>query len=145
MRHITQKGLDLIKKFEGFSPTVYLCPAGYKTIGYGHVVKDNEDFSTGITETESQQLLRQGVEIAEQAVLRLINVPLTDNQFDALVSFTYNVGAAALQRSTLRSKVNRQEHEEAIPEFLKWIYANGKKLNGLLNRRQAEAFLYSQQ
>ena len=86
MRHITQTGLDLIKKFEGFSPTVYICPAGHKTIGYGHMVKKGEKFSKGIDEFEAQQLLQQDVEIAEQAVLRLISVPLTDNQFEALTS-----------------------------------------------------------
>ena len=78
MRNITQNGLDLIKWFEGFSRTVYFCPAGYPTIGYGHVVKDNEDFSAGIDEEKDEELLRQDAQIAERAVLRLINVPLTD-------------------------------------------------------------------
>ena len=107
MRNITPNGLDLIKRFEGFSQTVYFCPAGYPTIGYGHVVKDDEDFSEGIDEAEAEELLRQDTMIAERAVLRLINVPLTDGQFDALVSFTFNLGGGALQRSTLRRKINR--------------------------------------
>ncbi|WP_039758428.1 lysozyme [Bartonella queenslandensis] len=144
MRHITQNGLNLIKRFEGFSPTVYFCPAGYPTIGYGHVVKDNEDFSVGIDEARAIELLRQDAIIAELAVLRLINVPLTSNQFDALVSFTYNLGGGALQSSTLRRKVNRGEHNEAPEQFLRWVFAGGRKLKGLILRRQAEANLYQQ-
>lgn len=109
MRNITQSGLDLIKRFEGFVGNVYFCPAGYPTIGYGHVVKRSEDFSAGIDAVQAEELLRQDAVIAERAVLRLIKVPLTDGQFDALVSFTFNLGGGALQRSTLRRKVNREE------------------------------------
>ena len=143
MRNITQNGLDLIKRFEGFSRTVYFCPAGYPTIGYGHVVKDGEDFSNGIMEGEAEELLRQDAVIAERAVLRLINVPLTDGQFDALVSFTYNLGGGALQRSTLRRKINREEHGEVPEQFMRWVWAGGRKLKGLVRRRAAEAGLYA--
>ena len=80
--------------------------------------------------------------VAERAVCRLIHVPLTDNQFDALVSFTYNLGADALQRSTLRCKVNRAQHQDVPIEFMRWIWAGGKKLPGLIKRRLAEASLY---
>ena len=143
MRHITQNGLDLIKRFEGFSRTVYFCPAGYPTIGYGHVVKDDEDFSAGIDEEKAEELLRQDAQIAERAVLRLINVPLTDSQFDALVSFTYNLGGGALQRSTLRRKINREEHAEVPEQFMRWVWAGGRKLKGLVRRRAAEVGLYT--
>ena len=142
MRHITQDGIDLIKRFEGFSRTVYFCPAGYPTIGYGHVVKDGEDFSNGIMEGEAEELLRQDAQIAERAVLRLINVPLTDGQFDALVSFTYNLGGGALQRSTLRRKINREEHAEVPEQLMRWVWAGGRKLKGLVRRREAESRLY---
>ena len=142
MRHITQDGIDLIKRFEGFSRTVYFCPAGYPTIGYGHVVKDGEDFSNGIMEGEAEELLRQDAVIAERAVLRLINVPLTDGQFDALVSFTFNLGGGALQRSTLRRKINREEHVEVPEQFMRWVWAGGRKLKGLVRRREAEGMLY---
>ena len=86
MRHITQAGIDLIKQFEGFSPTVYICPAGYPTIGYGHVVKtqEREQFADGITTEQAETLLRQDVQTAERAVLRLITVPLTDGRFLSL-------------------------------------------------------------
>lgn len=144
MRHVTNDGLNLIKRFEGFSKKVYICPAGYPTIGYGHVVKEHEReiFKNGITEEQAEELLRLDVQEAERGVLRLINVPLTDNQLDALVSFTYNLGAGALQRSTLRWKVNREEHEAAPAEFMKWVWAGGRKLEGLIRRREAEAYIY---
>jgi len=76
-------------------------------------------------------------------VLRLITVPLNHGQFDALVSFVFNVGGGALQRSTLRSRVNRDEHGEVPAEFMKWIWAGGRKLKGLVRRREAEAALYA--
>jgi lysozyme len=144
MRSITQAGLDLIKGFEGFSPTVYICPAGYPTIGYGHVVKPHEQeaFASGIATEQAETLLRQDVQIAERAVLRLIAVPLTDGQFDAMVSFTFNLGAGALQRSTLRRRINHGDHAAVPAEFRKWIWAGGRKLEGLVRRREAEANLY---
>lgn len=145
MRHVTEAGLDLIKRFEGFSPTIYICPAGYPTIGYGHVVLTHErdQFATGITPAQANELLREDAAIAERAVLRLISVPLTDGQFGALVSFTFNLGAGALQRSTLRLKVNRGEHESVPAELMKWVWAAGKKLPGLVRRRTEEALAYS--
>lgn len=145
MRHITEGGLNLIKRFEGFISTIYICPAGYPTIGYGHVVlaHEREQFAAGITQAEATELLRKDVRIAERAVLRLISVPLTDGQFDALVSFTFNLGAGALQRSTLRRKVNRSEHQAVPAELMKWVWAAGKKLPGLVRRRQAEGACYA--
>jgi lysozyme len=144
MRKISKTGLDLIKQFEGFSPTVYICPAGYPTVGYGHVVKlqEREQFSNGITRAQAEVLLRQDVQTAERAVLRLISVPLTDGQFDALVSFTFNLGAGAMQRSTLRRKVNRGDHANVPAEFRKWVWAGGRKLDGLTKRRESESMLY---
>ncbi|MCL6417029.1 lysozyme [Aestuariirhabdus sp. Z084] len=141
MRHITQDGIDLIKRFEGFSSTVYICPAGYPTIGYGHLVRSGESY-TEISETEAEELLRKDVESAERAVLRLVNVPLTDGQFDALVSFTFNLGSGAFQRSTLRRKVNRQAHAEVPAQLMRWVWAGGRKLKGLVNRRKSEVSHY---
>ncbi|MCC7260033.1 MAG: lysozyme [Alphaproteobacteria bacterium] len=142
MRHITESGLALIRRFEGYSATPYLCPAGYLTVGYGHVVRGPED-EMYLNEEEALLLLQHDVRRAEQAVLRQITVPLSDRQFDALVSFTYNLGAGALQRSTLRRKVNRSEHADVPDEFRRWIWAGGKKLPGLIRRRAAEAVLYA--
>ncbi|CAH0992211.1 Lysozyme RrrD [Sinobacterium norvegicum] len=141
MRHITQDGIDLIKRFEGFSSSVYICPAGYPTIGYGHLVRDYESFEE-ISQEQAEALLRTDVESAERAVLRLIKVPLTDGQFDALVSFTYNLGSGALQCSTLRRKVNRQAHGEVPAQLMRWVWAGGRKLNGLVKRRYCESSVY---
>lgn len=144
MRHITLSGLSLIKEFEGFSADIYLDAAGLPTIGYGHLLRAGEDkmFRRGISHEAAIALLIKDVQASERAVLRLISVPLTDSQFDALVSFTFNLGAGSLQRSTLRRKVNRGEHHEATTEFRKWVWAGGKKLKGLIRRRQAEAEIY---
>ncbi|MCL2910726.1 lysozyme [Shewanella aquimarina] len=142
MRHITQDGIDLIKRFEGFSSTVYICPAGYPTIGYGHLVRSGESFNE-ISETEAEELLRRDVESAERSVLRLVNVPLTDGQFDALVSFTFNLGSGAFQRSTLRRKVNHQAHADVPEQLMRWVWAGGRKLGGLSLRRNMEGSLYT--
>jgi len=142
MRHITQEGLNLIKHFEGFSPAVYTCPAGYATIGYGHLITKDESFKS-ITEDAAQELLRIDAEDAERAVLRYIDVPLTNGQFDALVSFTFNLGSGALQRSTLRRKVNRQAHGEVPDQLNRWVWAGGRKLKGLIARRRMESALYA--
>jgi lysozyme len=144
MRPITKQGIDLIKRFEGFEPEIYLDAAGLPTIGYGHLLRLGEDkmFAGGISEAAGEALLIKDVGIAERAVLRLIRVPLTNGQFDALVSFTFNLGSGALQRSTLRRKVNREVHEEVPAEFMRWVWAGGRKLRGLVLRREAEANLY---
>lgn len=144
MRHVTHRGIQLIKQFEGFEPKIYLDAAGYPTIGYGHLVRDYERewFKNGISEAAGEALLIKDVLAAEQAVLRLVKVPLSDGQFDALVSFTFNLGGGALQRSTLRRKVNHEEHDDVPPEFMKWVWAGGKKLKGLVRRRAAEAERY---
>ena len=144
MRHITDEGINLIKRFEGFSSSIYICPAGYPTIGYGHVVRDDEKqrFAEDIDKDEGENLLRRDVRWAEGGVLRLIDIPLTDGQFDALVSFTFNLGTGALQRSTLRRKVNREEHEDVPAQFKRWVWAGGRKLKGLMNRRNMEAKKY---
>lgn len=144
MRHITDTGLNLIKRFEGFSSEIYICPGGYPTVGYGHLVRDHEKlfFDGGISREKAEELLRGDVRSAECAVLRFIRVPLRDGQFDALVSFTFNLGAGALQSSTLRRKVNRREHDEVPAQFRRWVWANGRKLKGLQRRRNSESLLY---
>ena len=146
MRHITKQGLTLIKGFEQFVPKIYICPAGYPTIGYGHVVDKHERdaFKDGIDEEKAEDILLRDLRVAEYAVLTWVNVPLTDGQFDSLVSFTFNVGSGAFQRSTLRQKVNREEHGEVPYEFSRWVFAGGRKLKGLVIRRALEAKLYMQ-
>lgn len=136
-------GLALIQRFEGFEPQIYTDAAGYPTIGYGHLIRAGENFAHGISHEQAVRLLQQDVAVAERAVARLIRVPLTQGQFDALVSFTFNLGSGALQRSTLRQKVLRGYHDEVPPEFLRWVWAGGRKLRGLIARRESEAVLYS--
>ena len=140
---VSQRELELIKSFESFKPVRYICPGGYPTIGYGHVILDRENLQK-VTEAEAETLLFGDVAIAERSVCHLIKVPLEDCQFSALTSFTFNLGGGALQRSTLRQKVNRGEHGEVPDEFRKWVYAGGRKLKGLVRRREVEATLYSE-
>ncbi len=84
----------------------------------------------------------KNVQVAERAVLRLIDVPGTDGQFNALVSFTFKLGSGALQRSTLWRKVNREKHDEAPEQLLRWVRVGGRRLKGLIRRREADAQLY---
>lgn len=139
---VSERGLALIRTFEGFSARPYRCPAGYWTIGYGHVMRPGEHFPAEIDEAAAATLLRHDLAAAERAVRRLIEAPLRQGQFDALASFTFNLGAGALQRSTLRRRANRREHALAAAEFSRWVWAGGRKLPGLVRRRAAEALLY---
>ena len=138
---ISATGLSFICRFEGFSAVPYVCPAGLLTIGYGHVIARGEHF-TRLDTAAATELLEKDVRLAAKAVLTLISVPLMQHQFDALVSFTFNLGAGALQRSRLRAVINRGEHDAAPHEFMRWVYAGGRRLPGLLARRRAEAKLY---
>jgi lysozyme len=139
---ISNAGLALIKRFEGFCATVYHCPAGIPTIGYGHVIKRGETFKL-LTVDEATELLRADAAIAERAVQRLITVPLTQNQFDALVSFTFNLGEGALERSSLRKIINEGRFDRVPSELNRWVFAKGKKLPGLVLRRLAEGEVFA--
>ncbi len=145
MRDSTNECVEVIKHFEGFKPKVYDDGAGYPTIGYGHKLKANEieDYKNiAITKQQAEEILRHDMRTAESAVDRLVKSPLKDNQFDALVCFTYNLGSGALQRSTLRQRLNRGDYE-VHNEFLKYVLAGGKKSKGLLRRRKAEASIFA--
>ncbi len=139
---ISAVGIALIKRFEGFCATVYFCPAGKPTIGYGHVVKPGERFGT-LTEAQAIELLRADAEIAAHSVKRFISAPLTQNQFDVLVSFTFNLGGSALETSTLRSLINTGRLEAVPRELNRWVFAKGQRLPGLIARRAAEAQLFN--
>jgi len=141
MRATTEAGRELIKAFEGFSPTIYVCPAGYPTIGYGHVVQPGETFAA-LTPDEGDALLARDLPRYETAVCRLIEVPLADPGFDALVSFTFNLGEGALAASTLRRLVNTGRLEEASAQFDRWVFAGARKLPGLVRRRAAERAMW---
>ncbi|WP_321491922.1 glycoside hydrolase family protein [uncultured Desulfobacter sp.] len=141
-RKTNKAGLDLIKKFEGFYAEAYLCPADVWTIGYGHT----GDVKMGqvVTEPEAEQLLSKDLEVAGIAVQRYISVPLTDNQFSALVSFTFNLGAGSLKTSTLRKKLNQGNYDAVPPELARWVKTKGKTLPGLVRRRAAEGLFFMQ-
>ena len=137
---MTQQGLDLIKKYEGLRLEAYKCPAGVWTIGYGHTKGVYKGMS--ITKEEAEKLLQQDVSVFELQVINTVG-KLAACKIDALVSFAYNVGIAAFRNSTLCRKVKANSDDPAIRnEFMKWIYAGGKKLQGLERRRKEEAEMY---
>lgn len=142
-----KKGLDLIKKYEGFYSKPYLDPIGIPTIGYGATYYPNNVKVTmkdkPLSEKEASDLLVQMLKVYENQVASLVRKPINQNQFDALVSFTYNLGATNLGKSTLLKKVNVNPNDPTIrQEFEKWNRAGGKVLNGLTKRRKDEAALY---
>ena len=144
---LSQKGLDLIKQFEGLSLTPYVCAGGINTIGYGNTYYTNGKKVTlkdpKITPQQAEELLKHSLSTYEKAVDSFCRDDISQSQFDALVSFAYNLGAGALQKSTLIKKVNANPKDVTIAdEFLKWNKANGTVLKGLTKRRQAEADLY---
>ena len=142
VREIPKKAIEFIKKEEGCVLHIYKDQVGYPTIGVGHLIRKGEDFSNGLTEEEADELLRKDLLYTAASIMRLIAVPLSDNQYSALLSFTFNCGTGALQASTLRSKLNREEYAGAGDEFEKWCWAGGKKLKALYNRRERERNLF---
>ncbi len=144
---ISKNGLDLIKKYEGLSLHPYLCPAGIPTIGYGSTyypfnikVKMSD---APITLAEAEELLGYTVNNTfSKAVNSLVTVPLTQNQFDALISFTYNLGVGALKSSTLLKKLNAEDYAGAALQLLRWNKDGKKVLAGLTARRASEKALF---
>jgi lysozyme len=142
MMKASDAAIALIAHYEGFSPTPYWCAGGHLTIGYGHVIRADETFDAPLTELQARALLVADVAVAEQAVQHYITAMLTQGQYNALVSFTFNVGAGALQRSSLRRVVNRQAFADVPMQLRRWVYAGGKQLRGLVRRREAEIALW---
>lgn len=139
--NISQNGVDLIKRFEGCRLKAYRCPAGVLTIGYGHT---GSDVSNGmeISQEKAENMLKMDLVVHCNNVAKLVKVPLNQNQFDALVSFEYNVGYGALSTSTLLRLLNQGKYTEASKQFERWVYAGGKPLEGLKRRRKAEKELF---
>lgn len=139
-RTISQAVLDIIKECEGLRLQSYLCPAGVWTVGYGHT----RDVYKGmvITRRDADLFLGEDVEVASAAVSRLVSVPLSDNQFSVLVSFTFNLGARRLAKSTLLWQLNRKRYGAVPAELAKWKRGGGKILPGLVKRRALESALW---
>jgi lysozyme len=143
--HINASGLSIIRRFEGLRLEPYLCPAGIPSIGYGAVRIGGRKVTLKtrpISKSRADELLGEQVRTFEQAVVRLISSPLTWNEFSSLVSFCYNVGAGALQRSTLRQKLNRGDYLGAANQFGRWRMGGGRVLLGLVRRRAEERSLF---
>lgn len=141
-RHISPEGLTLIKQWEGCRLTAYKDVAGVWTIGYGSTGAHVRAGMT-ISQAEADALLVADLARFERAVEQLVKVPLSDGQFAALVSFAFNVGEGALQKSTLLKKLNAGNYDAVPGELAKWVNAGGKKVQGLVNRRAAEAGLWA--
>lgn len=144
---ISKRGVDLIKSFEGLRLKPYLCSAKVPTIGYGNTFYENGSKVTlkdeAITEARATELLEWSLRRFEQWVDSYCIDSINQNQFDALVSFCYNLGPANLKASTLLKKVNKDPNDPTIrAEFMKWNKAGGRALAGLTRRREAEANLY---
>ena len=138
---MNQAGIDLIKSFEGCKLKAYRDIVGVLTIGYGATGPDVTE-GLEITQEEADKRLLADIEQFERGVMRVVKVPLTENQLAALVSFTYNLGIGSLWRSTLLRLLNAGDYEAAANEFPKWDRAGGQPVAGLTRRRKAEQQLF---
>ncbi|MBE9215694.1 glycoside hydrolase family protein [Plectonema cf. radiosum LEGE 06105] len=146
----SNEGLKFIADHEGIILHLYNDPANHATIGVGHLVhhgpicgKEPEEFKCGITKERAMEILRSDVIQAEQTVNKLVKVPLNQNQFDALVSFIFNIGETQFASSTLLAKLNNGDYRAVPTELNRWVHADGKKLPGLINRRRNEGNLFN--
>jgi len=137
----SQNGIDLIKHFEGCELEAYKCPAGVWTIGYGHIKGVQE--GDVITEQQAHDMLVEELDEYENYINTLVTVPLNQNQYDALVSWVYNLGSSNLNSSTLLKVLNTGNYAEVPEQIMRWNKAGGKVLEGLTRRRQEEANLFS--
>lgn len=141
-RKTSEQGVSLIKRHEGLRTSAYICPGGVLTIGYGHTKTVYPQMS--ITPQQAEELLTQDLQRFENSVSELVKVPLSQGQFDALVSFSFNVGANALRNSTLLRLLNQGKYREAAAQFGRWSMANGSRLPGLIRRRAEEQHLFNE-
>ena len=137
---ISNTGIDLIKHFEGCETEAYLCPAGVPTIGYGHI--KGVQMGDVITEAQAHEMLVEELEEYESYINDFVTVSLNQNQFDAMVSWVYNLGSGNLRASTLLKVLNSGDYSGVPEQIMRWNKAGGKVLEGLTRRRQAEADLF---
>tara|TARA_R100000781_G_scaffold112477_1_gene79730 strand:- start:436 stop:927 length:492 start_codon:yes stop_codon:yes gene_type:complete len=137
---ISEEGKSLIKKFEGCELKAYKCPAGKWTIGFGHVknVKEGDEWS----QSHAEHMLDVELEEYEGYINDMVDMQLNQNQFDALVAWIYNLGPSNFRTSTLRKKLTPETISEVPYEIKRWNKANGKTLDGLIRRREAESLLF---
>ena len=141
--HLSAAGLELLKKSEGFRDRVYCDVAGFRTIGYGHRLTAAESYPNAISLAQAESILAADIAIAEAAVSRLVQVPLTQGQFDALVDFVFNLGSGRLASSTLLSYLNGGKYDDAAWLLLSWDHAGSRELPALKLRRESEFRLWS--
>lgn len=136
----SDSGIGFIKNWEGLRTRAYQCSARVWTIGYGHTkgVKSGDV----ITKREARRLLQEDLLVFETTVSRVVQVPLNQNQFDALVSLAFNIGVSGFSNSTLVERLNKGQYQQAADEFLRWCWAGKKKLPGLQARRRKERELF---
>lgn len=137
---VSERGLSLIRQFEGLRLAAYKCPAGVPTIGYG--TTKGVKMGMTIDKEEAERLLCDDVSRFAQYVEKMVTVPLTQGQFDALVSFCYNLGPSNLEQSTLLKYLNAGLYADAANQFLRWNKVNKSVLAGLTRRRAAEQSLF---
>ncbi len=140
---LSEKGLKLIKRSEGYRSHEYLDCAGLRTIGYGHRLAPTDSYPNGIEEYYAETLLAADVFCAENAVKRFVTVPLTQGQFDALVDFVFNLGSSRLRHSTLLADLNKGLYAEAARQLLLWDHSGMRIVEGLKERREAEFNLWN--
>lgn len=140
-RQTGHAGIALIKQHEGCVLSTYRCPANKCTIGYGHTGNDVKPGMT-ITADRAEELLRHDLTVAEAAIARLVTVPLSQPQHDAIASLIFNIGVPAFAKSTMLKLINRKDFTKAADEFARWSHVNGVLLPGLLKRRKAEMTLF---
>ena len=142
----SEKGIDLLKVLEegkGFSSKSYICSAGKRTIGYGHVILPDDNIIEPITEDQAEDILEKDVTVAENAINKYVKIPLTQNQFDALVCFVFNVGRTNFKTSTLLKFINEQLWDKIPKQFMRWVYHDKTLIKGLENRRKIEVRLWN--
>lgn len=139
-RETSEQGVSFIKSHEGLRLNAYRCPGNVWTIGYGHTKSVMPGMR--ITEARAVELLKLDLQVYEDAVNNLVKATLNQNQFDALVSFTFNVGVGALGNSTLLKLLNDGSYKSAADQFLRWVHGGGQKLPGLVRRRNEERSLF---
>lgn len=153
---VGQRGKNLFKEWEGLVTHVYLDSGGAPTIGIGHLLTRSErtsgkiviremelDYREGLTEQQCWELLDQDLSVVVTTVNNAVTVPLSQNQFDTLVSFTFNVGDGAFRNSTLLKLLNQEKYDQVPTQLKRWIMDNGQVVRGLINRREKEITLWN--